>query len=263
MTRLIWRAVGESVYETGVDRGVLYVVGMSGVPWNGLTSVSENPSGGSSDAYYIDGVKYQNVPSSEEFEGVIEAFTYPNEFAQCEGTASPFNGLFVTAQPRKPFGLSYRTKVGNDIDGPEHGYKLHLVYNALAEPTNRVNKTVADATDPSSFSWKITTTPPPISGYKRTAHFVIDSRFASPTALFIIEDILYGNSSNDPRLPLPAEIFSIFTTNSSFVVVDNGDGTFTASGTDFEVHLTDPTDFQISTPDAVFIDGDSYTLSSP
>lgn len=262
MARLVWDAVGERFFETGVDRGVLYVGSQPGVAWNGLTSVSENPTGGDADGYYIDGIKYLNVPNPEEFEGTIEAFTYPDEFSVCEGLLTPFHGLFLTNQPRQPFGLTYRTLVGNDVQGVDKGYKIHLIYNALAEPTGRSNNTMDDNPNPQTFSWKITTLPPPVVGYRRTAHYVIDSHVTDPLALTAIENILYGTESLTSRLPLPAELFTIFETNSSFTVVDNGDGTFTASGTDFEVFMSGTDTFTIDTPAAVFVDADSYTLTS-
>lgn len=263
MSRLNWGAVGERFYETGVDRGVLYVTGQPGVPWNGLTSVLEAPTGGEATPFYIDGVKYLNVASAEEFEATITAFTYPDEFYLCEGSVSAFNGLFVTHQPKRTFGMSYRSKIGNDVEGPDHGYKLHIIYNALAEPSQRSNTTINGSSAPSDFSWKVTTCPPVVPGYKRTAHFFIDSRFTDPVSLSAIEDVLYGSDSNSAHLPTPLELFNIFETSSSFVVVDNGDGSFTATGTDFEVHMLDATSFEINTSSAEFVDEDSYTLSSP
>lgn len=262
MTRLIWGAAGERFYETGVERGVLYIGEQPGVVWNGLTSVSETPSGGEAKAYYIDGVKYLNVEADEEFEATIEAFTYPEEFAECEGTIAAIHGFLVTHQRKKSFGLSYRTKVGNDIDGPDHAYKLHVVYNALAEPATRQNTTMNDSPNAENFSWRITTLPPPFTGYKQTAHFILDSRLADPLSMLAIENVLYGTESLTSRLPDPNELFTIFSSSTSFIVVDNGDGTFTATGTDDEVHMLDSTTFEIDTPAAVFIDADSYTLTS-
>lgn len=263
MPRVTWCSVGKRFYETGVDRGVLYIDGKPGVPWNGLTSILETPIGGEAKSYYIDGIKYLNLASSEEFEAVIEALTYPDEFAFCEGYASAYNGLLVTQQPRKSFGLTYRTKIGNDLNGSDFAYKIHLIYNALAEPTQRSNNTMDDSINLSPFSWKITTRPPTITGYKRSAHFVIDSRFTDPMVLSAVEDVLYGTNSAGANLPSPTELFNIFEVNSSFVVIDNGDGSFTATGTDLEVHMIDETSFVINTHGAVFVNEDSYTLSSP
>jgi hypothetical protein len=174
MTRLNWDVVGERTFETGVDRGVLYVDGSDGVPWNGLISVSESPSGADLSEYYIDGIKYLQLLAGEEFTATIDAFTYPDEFASCDGTRSVGNGLFVTQQPRKGFSLSYRSQVGNDVDGISHGYKIHVVYNALAAPSARQRNSLSDSIAPLNFSWQISTKPPRFAGYKPTAHLVID-----------------------------------------------------------------------------------------
>lgn len=210
MSRISWNAPGERFFETGVDRGVLYVDLNAGVPWTGLISVSESPSGGEARPYYQDGIKYLNLSSKEEFEATINAFTAPKEFAPCDGVSALQNGLFATQQPRKAFSLSYRTMIGNDVDGQEHGYKIHLVYNALAGPSERSNNTLGDNVDPNSLSWQITTLPPSLSGLKPTAHFVIDSRYTPAGLLKAIEDILYGSDAADPRMPLASELVTMF-----------------------------------------------------
>lgn len=211
MPRLNWSAIGERYFETGIDRGVLYVGNNPGVAWSGLTSVSESPSGGDARPYYIDGVKFLNISSAEEYQATINAFGSPTEFGPCDGTISVRNGLFVTQQPRKSFGLSYRTKLGNDVDGPEHAYKIHIVYNALAAPSQRDHNSIGDSVSPSTSSWSITTLPPAITGYKRTAHLVVDSRYTASNSLVKVEDILYGNDNAAARLPTPNELVSIFT----------------------------------------------------
>lgn len=210
MTRLNWDAIGKRFFEAGVDRGVLYVAGLTPVPWTGLISVSESPSGGEATPYYIDGVKYLNVASSTEFEATISAFTYPDEFQACEGVEEVDNGLFTTQGRRETFSLAYRTMVGNDTDGPEHGYKLHIVYDALAAPTQLDYNTLGDNPSPLNFSWKITTKPALISGRKPNAHFVIDSRKTPSTLLSTIEDILYGSDLEDARLPTAQELVDLF-----------------------------------------------------
>lgn len=215
--RLKWGAVGERYFEVGVDRGVLYVDTLDGVPWNGLVSVSESPSGGEAEPYYVDGVKFLNYFNSEEFEATVEAYTYPDEFALCDGTASISNGLFATQQKRKPFGLSYRTKIGNDVDGLDHAYKIHLVYNAKVAPSERSNQSVAETVDPDNFSWAITTTPVFFRDHRPTAHFVIDSRDTTNNLLRKIEDILYGNDDQEPRLPGIAELIYIFESETATV----------------------------------------------
>ena len=215
MSRIFWNAPGERFYESGVDRGVLYVGSNPGVPWTGLISVAESPSGGEARPYYQDGIKYLNISSKEEFEATINAFTAPKEFGPCDGVGAMQNGLFATQQPRKSFSLSYRTLIGNDVDGQEHGYKIHLVYNALAGPSERSNSTLGDSVEPNSLSWKVTTLPPSMSGRKPTAHFVIDTRYTPPLVLKAIEDILYGSNSGEARIPSVAELFDIFEKSPS------------------------------------------------
>ena len=211
MTRVIWGSQGERLYETGVDRGVLYPPFGHGVSWNGLVSVKENPSGGAPKPYYIDGFKYLNVATSEEFEATLEAFSSPTEFGICDGTVSISNGLFVTQQPRREFGLSYRSRLGNDVDGVDHGYKVHLVYNLLASPNNQDNATLSENVDPSIFSWGLTAVAPKLSGYRPTAHFSIDSRHTPPLLLQEIEDLLYGTGLANARLPSAMELIALFT----------------------------------------------------
>lgn len=211
MTRLNWGAIGERFYEAGVDHGVLYLDGVDGVPWNGLTSIKEAPTGGDPTPYYIDGIKYLNIASAEEFSGSIDAFSSPAAFAACDGSSQLAYGLFITQQPRKSFSLSYRTKRGNDISGLEYGYKLHLVYNALASPASRDNATLGENSTPGVSSWSITTLPVTAGGNRRSAHFVIDSTLADPTKLSALEDILYGTDVTPPRLPQSTELIALFS----------------------------------------------------
>lgn len=211
MARLIWSASGERYYETGVDRGVLYVDAQPGVAWTGLTSVSEAPAGGEARPYYIDGIKYLNLSLIEEFAATINAFSSPPEFGPCDGSVAIQNGLFAAHQPRKPFGFSYRTKIGNDIDGVDHGYKIHLVYNALAAPSGRSNTSIGETTEPNEFSWSVTTVPPVVTGFRPTAHLVVDSRYTPTGLLVAIEDILYGSDAAAPRLPTVLELKTMFT----------------------------------------------------
>lgn len=261
MPKLAWGAAGSRFYEAGIDRGVLYVGDLAGVAWNGLTGVDETSSGGDSKPFYIDGIKYLNVPAAEEFEATITAFTYPDEFAHCDGTFQPRPGMFITQQRRQSFGLSYRTKVGNDVTD-DLGYKIHLVYNALASPTSRSNKTLGESNDPTDFSWSITTRPPAITAYKPMAHVVIDSRSTDPSILSLVEDVLYGTDTDPARIPAFAELIDIFDTISSLTIVDNGDGTWTATAPFDVIRMLDSTTFAITASTAVFIDDDSYTISS-
>jgi hypothetical protein len=208
--RLVWGARTERFYESGVDNGVLYGSDLLGVAWSGLISVSELPTGGDPRPHYFDGVKYLNLASAEEFEASITAYNHPPEFSEYDGVVAINNGLFATQQPRKPFSLSYRSLVGNDVDGMDHGYKIHLVYNALAAPSQRNNQTRSDSSDPITYSWDITTLPPAITGYKRTAHFVVDSRYTSELVLTTFTDILYGTDLESARIPDIEELLTIF-----------------------------------------------------
>lgn len=210
MERLVWNAAGSRFYETGIDQCVVYIFGHDGVAWGGLTAIKEAPTGGSPSPYYQDGIKYANVASSEEFEATIEAISSPLVFGVVDGTANPYQGLYVTQQPRKSFGLSYRTMIGNDIDGLDHGYKLHLVYNALAEPTSRENASLSDSINPAVLSWHITTIPEALDGHKPTAHFIIDSRYTPSALLLSIEDMLYGTDVSAPYLPEVSELIALF-----------------------------------------------------
>lgn len=222
MTKLAWNAVGERVFEAGVDRGVLYVGNLPGVPWNGLVSVKESPVGGEITPYYIDGIKYLNSVASEEYSATVEAFTYPDEFEVCQGIVATTSGLLVTSQKKKSFGLSYRSLVGNDVDEIDHGYKIHLVYNALIEPAEVEHNTLAETTSPDNFSWKIVTKPDDFEGFRPTAHFIIDSRKTTDTLLAFVEDILYGTDTQDPRMPSSDELVYIFLASGS-VIIDGGD----------------------------------------
>lgn len=208
--RLVWGARTERFYESGVDYGVLYTSDLLGFAWSGLISVTESPSGGEARPYYHDGVKYANIAAAEEFEATVTAFSSPPEFAECDGVVSVNNGLFATQQPRRPFHLSYRSRIGNEVEGPNHGYKIHIVYNALAAPSQRDHQTVNNSVDPTTFSWDITTLPPETTGYKRTSHFVVDSRYTPAEILTELMDILYGTEPEQARLPETDELLTIF-----------------------------------------------------
>lgn len=222
MAKLQWDKVGERRYETGVDHGVLYIpdeVGAydTGFSWNGLTSVTESPSGAESNKQYADNIVYLNLISAEEFSATLEAFTYPVEFEQCDGTASPTAGVAVGQQNRKMFGLSYRTKVGNDLVGQDFGYKLHLIYGAQAAPSEKAYATVNDSPEPITFSWEMSTTPvdPETNGtdgkpLKPTATIVIDSTKFSGAKMTELEDLLYGTPGTDPQLPSPKDVLALF-----------------------------------------------------
>jgi hypothetical protein len=215
MTTIVWDKAGERLYETGVDRGCLYLPDnqgkyTKGVGWNGLVSVSESPSGAEANPMYADNRKYLNLISVEEFGGTIEAFYYPDEFEVCDGTAELSPGVTVGQQNRSSFGLSYRTLIGNDLVGTDHGYKLHLVYGALATPSEKARSTVNDSPEAITFSWEFTTTATEIPGKKPSATITLNSLKVDPAKLKALEDILYGTAAKEPRLPLPEEIIQMF-----------------------------------------------------
>lgn len=217
MPKLVWDQTGERLYETGVDRGVLYPVQeggtyTKGVAWNGLTGVTESPSGAEATALYADNIKYLSLTSTEEFGATIEAYTYPEEFGECDGSASLATGVTIGQQARKTFGLCYRTVLGNDVDGNDHGYKLHLIYGATASPSEKGYATINDSPEAITFSWEVTTTPVNVTGFKPTASITIDSTKADETCLANLETILYGGDDGDgPRLPLPDEVKTVMT----------------------------------------------------
>ena len=214
MAKLVWNEAGKRLYETGVDRGVLYVSNGSGgykkgVVWNGLVSVNESPSGAEATPLYAGNVKYVELMSNEEFGASIEAYTYPEEFEQCDGSAELADGITIGQQPRKSFGLCYRTKIGNDTAGDEHGYKIHLIYGAKAAPTEKSYTTINDSPEAITFSWEITTTPIEVAGHKPTATLTIDSTKVKPDKLEAIEKKLYGDTATEATLPTPAEILAL------------------------------------------------------
>lgn len=217
MSKIVWDAVGEHIFETGVRNGVLYLKDAqgaynTGVAWNGLTSVSESPEGAEATDLYADDVKYLTLMSAENFKATIEAYTYPPEFEECDGSASIATGVVIGQQTRKPFGLCYRTSIGNDTDGNEHGYKLHIVYGCQASPSEKQYSTINDSPEAITFSWEVNTTPVNVTGKKPTATLIIDSTKVDKAKLTALEAILYGAESTEPRLPLPDEIATLMTT---------------------------------------------------
>ena len=228
MSKIVWDATGERYYETGVDHGVLYPQDSSGtypkgVAWNGLTAVTESPSGAEATPLYADNIKYLNLISAEEFGATVEAYTYPDEFAQCDGSAEIVPGVMIGQQNRKSFGLCYRTTMGNDVDGNSYGYKLHIIYGASASPSEKSYATINDSPEAITFSWELKTIPVNVTGFKPTASITIDSNKVDPGKLASLEEILYGKDPTsegaadgvDPRLPLPDEIIELLETSSS------------------------------------------------
>ena len=217
MSKIVWDAIGEHTFETGVRNGVLYLKDTegaysNGVAWNGLTSVSESPEGAEATDLYADDIKYLTLMSAENFKATIEAYTYPVEFEECDGSATIANGVVIGQQARKPFGLCYRTAIGNDTDGNEHGYKLHIVYGCQASPSEKQYSTINDSPEAITFSWEVSTTPVNVNGKKPTATLIIDSTKADKAKLTALEAILYGSEEKEPRLPLPDEIATLMTT---------------------------------------------------
>ena len=213
MSKLVWDKTGERLYETGVKNGVLYpmVDGAypKGIVWNGLTAATKSHSGAEATPLYADDIKYLNLMSAEEFGATVEAYTYPDEFAECDGSASLGAGVTIGQQPRKTFGMSYKTTVGNDVDNDNHGYKLHLIYGAMASPSEKAYSTINDSPEAITFSWELTTTPVNVTGFKPTASLTIDSTKIAPEKLAAIEALLYGDESSEAKLPLPDEIAAI------------------------------------------------------
>lgn len=223
MAKIVWDKTGEHFYETGVKNCVLYIptegVYSKGVAWNGITAITESPSGAEATALYADDIKYLNLYSVEEFGATIEAYTYPDEFAECDGSAELVAGVKIGQQARKPFGLCYRTTIGNDTDGNDHGYKLHIIYGAMASPSEKSYNTINDSPEAVTFSWELTTTPVNVAGAKPTASITIDSTKVDEQKLAALEEVLYGKDGTgsdhtgaaEPRLPLPDEIKTIMT----------------------------------------------------
>ena len=219
MSKIIWDDTGKKFYETGCDRGVLYVSDgeggyKSGVAWNGLTSVTENPSGAESTALYADNVKYLNMLSSEDFGATIEAYTYPDEFMECDGSASVTDGVVIGQQARTTFAMCYRTLKGNDVAGTSLGYKIHIIFNATASPSSKAYSTVNESPEAMTFSWEVSTTPVPVEGFKPTASIVIDSTKVDKSKLTQLETKLYGGDSAEPTMPSITEIINIFKQGS-------------------------------------------------
>lgn len=217
--RLEWDKTGQRVYETGCDHGVLFPmknnVYSKGVAWNGLVSVTESPSGAESSSQYADNIKYLNLVSAEDFGATIEAFTYPDEWAECDGSAEVAPGVMIGQQNRGVFGLSYRTKVGNDTSGQDYGYKIHLIYGGQASPSEKGYQTVNDSPEAITFSWEVTTTPVNVEGFRPTASLTIDSTKTDAAKLKALEDIIYGTDSAESRLPLPDEVIELMKDTAS------------------------------------------------
>jgi hypothetical protein len=263
MTRLEWNVPKDRRYEYGVDRGVLYTKSGKVAPWNGLKSVTQAPVGAEVTSFYLDGEKYNQMITTEEYAGTIAAYTAPDAFDECDGTAYYSKGLSVDSQDRTMFDLSYRTKIGNGVDS-EAGYKIHLIYNALALPTQRAFVTEGNTPTPIELSWSITTMPIRLTGRNPSAHYIINTTQISRFILAQLEDILYGSATQKPRMPTAKELIAFFKGASVVSITDNKDGTWTAQGPDEIIQFISWTEFILDYDNAVYLPGsdDTYTLSS-
>ena len=262
MTALVWGAPGERLYESGVDRGVLYPPNSPGVVWNGLISVTERVSGNEGSPVYFDGVKFANVLALGEFSASVKAFSYPDEFRELEGVLSVGNGLYVTNQQLTRFGMTYRTRIGNDEEGYDHGYRIHVLYNLTAVPAEKVFRTLSNDNNPLEFEWTVTAIPEPTDEFRPTAHLIFDTREMSPDLVRDVEETLYGTALDEPRLPPLATLTSFIDEWVIIRITDNFDGTYTIEAPDNLLTMLDATTFQLIQANAVFIDANTFNISS-
>jgi hypothetical protein len=262
MAALVWDQIGTRFYESGVDRGVLYLADGNGVPWNGLISVSEKLSGNEGTPVYFDGIKYADIFAAPDFSATLKAYTYPDEFLEFEGILEVGNGLFVTNQQSSRFGLSYRTKIGNDIDGEDLGYKIHILYNLTAIPSQKNYQSFLTERSAMEFEWSITAIPGEVLGFLPTAHIILDSRKIGPLLLHDIEVTLYGDEHLNPSLPSISTLTSFISDWVIIRITDNYDGTWTATGPDSLIKMLDATTFQIIQANARYVDTDTYAISN-
>lgn len=262
MATLTWDEVGERVYQTGVDRGVLYLQDGTVAPWNGLIDVEESENS-ELKSFYLEGVKFLENLTPGDFQGKLKAYTYPDEFDSVNGIAEVAPGLDYYEQPSKSFNLSYRTKVGNDIDGMDHGYKIHILYNIIANPDTATFQTLRETAEATQFSWTLTGTPPKIQKLRPTVHISIDSRKTPPDVLRLLESTLYGTDKVGPSLPPITEIGEIFGYLGALIIIDHGDGSWTAiDESNTYIDMIDDTTFQIDGADATYLNPDTYEVSS-
>lgn len=262
MTALKWDEVGERRYEMGVDRGVLFLPGQPGVAWNGLTAVEDSTTP-EVQSFYMDGAKFLERHVLADYAGTLKALTYPDEFEVVLGIKTVHPGLVYYDQQPTPFNLCYRTKVGNDVDGDEHGYRIHILYNLMAVSDAETYSSMGESPQVSEFSWKLSGVPPRITGYRPSQHVAINSLETDPDRLAAIESLLYGTDTTDPTLPDFLVFSNLFDQYNSLIIIDNGDGTWT--GADLlgnYIDITSPTEFSIHDADVVILDPDTYTIST-
>lgn len=261
MAKIAWDQSGERYYENGVSQGVFYGADSKGVAWNGLISV-ESASVDEVDPLYLDGVKYTDIVTLGDYEGTITAFTYPDEFLPYEGIWTSQDGVFLAHQPKSRFGLSYRTEVSNDL-GQSIGYKIHLLYNLLAVPADKKYETLSLDTEPGEFEWDVTAIPEDVDKFRPTAYVIIDSRKIDPFLMADIEDIIYGNTEDQARLPDLNSLVTFVMRWNRLIIVDNGDGTWTAtSAVPGIIEMVSATEFEITSDSAVYLDAETYTITS-
>jgi hypothetical protein len=262
MATLVWDQVGDRLYEIGVSKGVLYQDDGIGVPWNGLISVEESIDN-EVEPVHFDGIKFNDIVTIGDFSAVLRAFTYPDEFDYYQGVMETQDGFFVTNQPLSKFGLSYRTEIGNDISGADLGYKIHLLYNLTAIPSPITHQSLSEDIDPIEFEWTISAIPEEIENYRSTAHVIFDSRKLDPQLLIDLESILYGDDENEPHLPSLKGLSAFVRKWNRLIITNNGDGTWTATSNEPGVIIMlDSITFEITSDTAVFLDADSYEISS-
>lgn len=263
MAKLIWDEVGERIYHTGIDRGVLYLQDGTVAVWNGLTNIEEAPNA-ELKSFFLDGVKYLENLTPSDFVGKLKAFTYPDEFDEVNGITVVAPGLSIHEQSSKSFGLTYRTKIGNDIEGEDFGYKIHILYNVIATPDAYAFSTIQDSgVQPAEFGWSLTGTPQRLGKFRPAVHISIDSRTTPPQVLQLVESQLYGTTKTAPSLPPITEIGEYFGFRGALLIIDFGDGSWMAiDEADNYIDMIDSTFFQIVGADATFLDPDTYTISS-
>lgn len=261
MTRLNWGDASSRIYEVGLDRGVLYPNNSPAVPWYGLTAVQEEGAE-SAKTYYQDGRPYLIVPQPKEYKATLSAYTYPDEFSEIMGVVEATDGLYVDSQQGDSFTFSYRTLIGDSINGTEKGYKIHLVYNAVVTPEGQSHATLGDSISPNEFSWSIEAYPMPLVGFRSSAHFVIDTRHMDSEKLAEIEGLLYGTDEIEPSAPAPQIIFDTLNHGDAIIVTDNGDGTFEVQGSYKNVYLIGDGIFQIDNVDGQDNGDGTFTIST-
>lgn len=262
MPLLEWDKTGERQYEGGISHAVLYPPGQPGVAWNGLTSVNHSDDGGAMETFYLDGVPYHHHVQNSDFRATISAYTYPEEFEAFQGIGEIADGWYADDQPAGRFGLSYRTRVGNDINGFQNAYKLHLLYDLTAKPTDMSYNTLSDSDVPSTMSWDVKGIPQAVSGIRPTPHFILDSRVVPKYDMEAIEDILHGSPSRVSSLPPITDLRTYIATKPKITITDNGDGSWTAEGPRELVYMLDDASFQIDEVNATYSDPDTFTVST-